>query len=74
MIAWSLVHGGWAGNFFSKTLYNAIAFDRNTRVSYLEDVSDGQLREKIAAVGLVSQGNNTYSCYKTSTDRHVVIQ
>ena len=50
IIAWSLVHGGPGGNFFSKTLYNAIAFDGTCKNAYLEDIADRDLYEKISTV------------------------
>ena len=50
IIAWSLVHGGPAGNFFSRSLYNAIAFNGNCRQTCMEDIADIELREKLTLV------------------------
>ena len=50
IIAWSLVHGGPGGIFFSKTLYNAIAFNGTCKNAYLEDIADKDLNEKISTV------------------------
>jgi hypothetical protein len=52
VIAWSLIHGGPAGNFFSNSLYNAISFTGNCRLTYFEDIADDELREKVAQVCL----------------------
>lgn len=51
MISWSIVHGGPAGNFFSPSLYNAVAYGitEELRVS---DIPNPDLRDKVAQVNL----------------------
>ena len=50
-IAWSLIHGGPGGNFLSKSLYNAIAFNNGKcRMTRLEDIPDKELRDKVVEV------------------------
>ena len=50
VIAWSLIHGGPAGNFFSSSLYNAIVFTGKCRLAYIEDICNSELREKVNRV------------------------
>lgn len=50
ILAWSLVHGGPGGNFFSQTLYNAIAYSGTAKKAHLEDITDEDLRQKISKV------------------------
>ena len=50
VLAWSLVHGGPAGNFFCPTLFNAIAYGPNVKLPRLEDVPDPELKELITQV------------------------
>ncbi|XP_046863385.1 G2/M phase-specific E3 ubiquitin-protein ligase-like [Xenia sp. Carnegie-2017] len=50
IIAWSLVQGGPAANFFSRSLYNAIAFNGNCRQTCMEDIADIELREKLTLI------------------------
>lgn len=44
------MHGGPGGNFFSKSLYNAIAFNSNFRLTYEEDIADKDVCDKVALV------------------------
>ena len=53
MLAWSVVHGGPGGNFFSPTLYNSIVYGPETNCR-LEDVPDSHLKHKISQVSFAS--------------------
>jgi hypothetical protein len=68
IIAWSLFHGGPGGNFLSKSLYNAIAYNGTSKIAHLEDISDKDLREKISSVCL----NITFLCC-TSTRLQTIL-
>ena len=52
VLAWSLVHGGPAGNFLSPTLYNSVAYGPSVIPPRLEDVPVQKLRQKIEQVSL----------------------
>ena len=52
VLAWSVAHGGPAGNFFSTTLYNSIAYEAGAKAPLLDDVPDQGLKTKITQVGL----------------------
>ena len=53
VLAWSLAHGGPAGNFFSPTLYESIAYGPGVKQPRLEDVPDQDLKQKITQVSLL---------------------
>ncbi|XP_078361567.1 G2/M phase-specific E3 ubiquitin-protein ligase-like [Oculina patagonica] len=50
VLAWSLVHGGPAGNFLSPTLYNSVAYGPGVIPPRLEDVPLQHLRQKIEQI------------------------
>ena len=50
IIGWSLVHGGPGGNFFSDTLFNAIAYGIGVKNANVEDIQDDTLRESLNKV------------------------
>ncbi len=50
IISWSLVHGGPGGNFFSKTLFNAIAYGIGKKDAEIDDVHDNEVLEVINKV------------------------
>ena len=52
VLAWSLVHGGPGGNFFSPTLYHAIAYGVDVTKPDLNDIHDDQLSESLSKVKL----------------------
>ena len=53
VLAWSLAHGGPAGNFFSGTLYDSIAYGPGTRPPKLGDVPDQDLKQKIIQASVI---------------------
>lgn len=42
VLAWSLAHGGPAGNFFGTTLYDSVAYGPNLKPPRLKDVPDSE--------------------------------
>ena len=57
VLAWSLAHGGPAGNFFSGTLYDSIAYGLGIRPPKLADIPDQVYEnyEENAAYNLVAK-------------------
>lgn len=55
VLAWSLAHGGPAGNFFSTTLHNSVAYGPNVKPPRPEDVPDPELKQNIIQVSFVNQ-------------------
>lgn len=58
VLAWSLAHGGPAGNFFSGTLYDSIAYGLGIRPPKLADIPDQVLKQKIIQASLIFISNN----------------
>ena len=52
IIGWSLVHGGPGGNFFSKTLFDAIAFGIGTKDAEIDNIHGNEVLESINKVQL----------------------
>lgn len=54
LIAWSIFHGGPAGNFFSRSLFNGIVQDSNNGVceTFLEDVPNQDVQNQIIKPGV----------------------
>ena len=55
IIAWSIFHGGPAGNFFSKSLFNGLVHDANSGNDcelFVEDIPNMPLRDQIAKVNV----------------------
>ena len=55
VLAWSLAHGGPAGNFFSTTLYDSVAYGPNLKPPRLKDVPDPELKQKIIQESFINQ-------------------
>lgn len=55
MIAWSIFHGGPAGNYFSKSLFNAVVSNGSIDCeTHIEDIPEQQLEEQINKVHYMS--------------------
>lgn len=50
ILSWSLVHGGPGGNFMSKSLYNAIAYDAVRKDADPGDLPQGSISAKVEEV------------------------
>ena len=57
VLAWSLAHGGPAGNFFSGTLYDSIAYGLGIRPPKLADIPAQVLKQKIIQASLIFISN-----------------
>lgn len=61
VLACSLAHGGPAGNFFSATLYDSLAYVPGVRPPHLKDVPDHVLKQ-IIQVSLIFNCTGRLEC------------
>lgn len=50
VIGWSVLHGGPGGNFFSKTLFNSVAYGAGLKDVNMEDIADNEVLENLTKV------------------------
>lgn len=55
VLTWSVNHGGPGGNFWSKTLYNALAYGIENVSADPHDIPSTAMQEKIALVSLLNK-------------------
>ena len=53
ILAWSIVHGGPAGNCFCKSMFNGVVYENSSPEceTFAEDLPDEQIKKQVDKVG-----------------------